>query len=67
MSGFAATGFEFRHRFWFIFAIFLLAYALNSFFPGNACVVLVRHFMPKGSPFFPAGCTRSSGSRPWWS
>ena len=53
MSGFAATGFEFRHRFWFIFAIFLLAYALNGFFPGNACVVLVRHFMPKGSPFFP--------------
>lgn len=53
MSGFAATGFEFRYRFWFIFAIFFLAYGLNSFFPGNACVVLVRLFLPKGSPFFP--------------
>lgn len=53
MNSFAATGFEFRHRSWFIFGIFFFAYELNHFFPDNACVVLVGHFVPKGSPFFP--------------
>jgi protein-S-isoprenylcysteine O-methyltransferase Ste14 len=53
MSSFAATEFEFRHRFWFIFAIFFLAYESSRFFPGNSCVVLVGHFVPKDSPFFP--------------
>lgn len=53
MSGFAATEFEFRHRFWFIFAIFFITYQLGNFFPGNAGAILVGRFVPKGSPLFP--------------
>lgn len=52
MNALRATQFEFRHRFWFIFAIFLAAYGLYSVFPREACVVLAASFAPTSSPLF---------------
>jgi hypothetical protein len=36
------TDFEFRHRFWFILLIFLLAFSVYAFEPVNAVDLLLR-------------------------
>ncbi len=55
MTFFRATEFEFRQRFWFIFAIFFLSYELYNFYNETACLWIAGLFAHEHTPAFTLG------------